>query len=130
MDPCQTMDPRMCRVYDGMPEDVEMYPFYERGVRTLADVKQYLATWFKRVTDERDDVLQHEGVEYRLALGFRRAFTGHGVYVDPSSDRYVFVTLGEDGRSPPLVCGRCDGGFDGVVDDIARFYADMWGIED
>jgi len=109
-----------------MPEigDDDVYDFYNHQPSSLADIKEYLRTWFRRC--DNGGSLYWGGTQYTLALGFRRGFCSHEVFVDTRThtNHFIFTV---DGNLPPLVSGDFII-FDDVVDQIATFYAKAWKI--
>eukprot|EP00798_Chlamydomonas_sp_ICE-L_P009355 gene9355-16479_t len=84
-------------------EGTEPYKFYEKGVKTLADVKEYLRTWFIRQPGGYSR--EWDGAHYTLVMGFRRGFCSHRVFVDTDTCRYIF-TCDEEKEIPPFVTGE------------------------
>jgi hypothetical protein len=111
----------MTKYWDGMPEGEE-YDFYGRGVRSVDDIRNYLRTWFRRV--EGGDAWEGTVRTYTQVLGFKRASAVHAVFVDVATDDYIFAVDGE------ALSSGTYGTFDGVCDDIARFYARRWKVDE
>eukprot|EP00798_Chlamydomonas_sp_ICE-L_P029379 gene29379-5730_t len=91
-------------IQDAMPpEGTEMYKFYENGVKTLDDVKEYLRTWFIRQPGGYSR--EWDGAHYTLVMGFRRGYWSHQVFMDTDTGLYIF-TCDEEKEIPPFVTGE------------------------
>lgn len=111
-------------IWDAMPpKGTEMYNFYEKDVRTLEEVKEYLRTWFTR---QPGGSREWNGSHYTSVMGFRRGYCRHQVFVNTATGRYIF-TCEEEKMIPPFVTGEWTS-FEAVIDDIAAYFAKVWKI--
>lgn len=115
-------------VPDTAPEDRYLWTS-DRGVATHDDVKAYLSTWFKKVPEDESLTYAFQGASYVPILRFTRAFYTHTIYVDPNTDRYIFIIA--DSCVPecpvPIVTGTYTN-YPGVVNEIAAYLAHAWGL--
>eukprot|EP00798_Chlamydomonas_sp_ICE-L_P000750 gene750-2167_t len=107
-------------IQDAMPpEGTETYNLYEKDVKTLEEVKEYLRTWFIRQPGGYSR--EWDGAHYTLVVGFRRGYCSHQVFVDTDTGSYIF-TCDEEKEIPPFVTGEFSS-FEAVIDDIAVYFA-------
>lgn len=103
-----------------------MYDFYGRGVHSEADVREYLATWFRPIdATQAGDALVIDGKTYTQVAGFRRSDTVHGAFVNADTGAHVFAL---DATFDPKCFPHLYGSFDELLSGVASIYARLWKI--
>ena len=105
-----------------------IYDFYGRGLATAEDVKEYFATWFRRIDAPEDATPAHVyGGAYVPVWGFTRASFSHTICVDQTARKYILIVA--DNCVPetpaPVLQGEFTG-FEDAVNEIAAFFARLW----
>jgi hypothetical protein len=116
-------------------EDKDMYPFYENGVKTKEQVKEYLRTWFRPAIVA--EPLCYKNVAWYQILGFRRAFAVHMVFVNPETSEFIFFcsngsvefASAEDAVKQKYHFGDIYKSYDELLEGISQFYCRLWKIE-
>lgn len=107
------------------------YPFYERGVRSYDEVRQYLATWLSadNVLDKNEPIYFRGKLHHPVAR-FRRAFTPHIALFEPVEGKYIFVTVVDNGKDDTLhPMSEYQNTYEAMIDDAIRQYCRLWSIE-
>lgn len=105
-----------------------MYPFYERGVHSYEDVREYLSSWLIHIDeDEQFPIMFNEKLHFKEAY-FRRAFITHLALFDPEEQTYIFVVIDEDLNGEIVPITDYEDTYEAMLDSAAKSYCRLWGI--
>lgn len=113
----------MDQILQQMPtfDEASMFPFYESPMTTKEEIKTYLTTWLRK--GHRPEVTYSKNGEvFELIASFRRAGWSHGVFINQTYDRYLFL-IEEFDTFIELAESNT---FTGLIDDVTEFYHNRW----
>jgi hypothetical protein len=107
-----------------------MYDFYQRGVHSYEDVREYLSSWLVKLGEDKQVPIMFNGKLHFQEASFRRAFASHLVLLDPEEQTYIFVVVAEDIGEQMMPITAYENTYDAMIDSAARYYCKLWQIHD
>lgn len=104
-------------------DENKMYPFYEKGVHTKEQIREYLVSWFRK--GYRPEITFEDNFEiFEVISLFKRAGYDHYIFVNKYCNHFIFVIREYDFIK--LVEGHT---YNELIDNIVNFYSKNWNIQ-
>lgn len=107
----------------------ELYPFYERGVSSFEEVREYLASWLNTDINGKKEPIYLQGKVHFKIAGFVRAFVSHLALFEPIDCKFIFAIVADDGKDTIVPMSDYEGSYETMIDSAAHRYCQLWKID-
>lgn len=106
-----------------------MYDFYGKPPKTRADLRAWLTSWLVKVKAP-DTIVLSDGTFIQM-LAFVRAGYIHSVFIDVSTDVYVWSVISrDDPLSAKTFPTQRYGSYEELLDGVINEYAIAWNLDE